>query len=44
LIVYFALLPRMISVGFSFMIIFLRFWDALTWIVPPALPIFVSMC
>ncbi|CAK64447.1 unnamed protein product (macronuclear) [Paramecium tetraurelia] len=44
LIVYFALLHRMITVGFSFMIIFLRFWDALTWIVPPALPIFVSMC
>ncbi|CAD8208856.1 unnamed protein product [Paramecium octaurelia] len=44
LVVYFALLPRLISVGFSFMIIFLRFWDALTWIVPPALPIFVSMC
>ncbi len=44
MILYFAVLPFMIEVGFSAMIITFRFGDAITWIVPPALPIFVSMC
>jgi cation-transporting ATPase 13A2 len=44
LILYFAVLPFMIKLGFSNIIIAFRFGDAITWIVPPALPIFVSMC
>jgi len=44
LIIYFVVLPKMIELGFSDMIIAFRFGDAITWIVPPALPIFVSMC
>lgn len=44
MIIYFALLARLISLEYSVKILTLRFFDALTWIVPPALPIFVSMC
>jgi cation-transporting ATPase 13A3/4/5 len=34
----------MINIGFSDLIIVFRFADAVTWIIPPAMPIFVSMC
>jgi len=34
----------MIDVGFSNYIIILRFADTITWMIPPALPIFFSIC
>lgn len=44
MLIYFGFLHRMISLDYKPLILFYRFFDALTWIIPPALPIFISMC
>ena len=44
LTIYFVELYRFIEIDLKVLFIVYRFGDAITWIIPPALPIFVSMC
>jgi cation-transporting ATPase 13A2 len=43
-LVFFILLYKMIELDFPFMLIFLRFADTFTWMIPPAMPIFFGWC
>lgn len=44
LALYFAIIHRMLDLEYDSLIILFRFGDAITWIIPPAMPIFISMC
>lgn len=41
---YFILLPEMIRDDITELLIILRFADAVTWIIPPAMPVFFEIC
>lgn len=42
--VYFALLYKMVNLELGVTLIFFRLGDAITWIIPPSLIIFVNLC
>jgi len=41
---YFSLLYKMVELDYSGKLIFFRFGDAITWIIPPSLVIFINVC
>lgn len=44
IIAYFAMLYKVIEVGVPSVLIIYRLFDAATWMIPPALPIFFNIC